>query len=157
MAEHEVVLLLGGDLGDQVRQLQQAEEAIGARIGQVRSRSRDHWTAPWGFSAPTVFLNRALLVTTALESGAVLDQCLAIEGAMGRIRSSDGAVGSRLIDIDILVVGQRILHTPQLVVPHPRLHQRRFALAPLCDLLPGWVHPQQGRTALDLLNALGVA
>lgn len=154
MPEPEIVLLLGADLGNPVRQCDAAELAVGQRIGQVRARSRDHWSKPWGFQADTLFLNRALLVSTSLEPVAVLQACLSIEQAMGRQRDPDGRVISRLIDIDILLIGPAVIDAPGLIVPHPRLHQRRFALAPLCDLLPAWEHPIVRRTALALLNAL---
>lgn len=154
MAEQEVVLLLGADLGDPVRQCDAAQERIGDHVGHVVARSRDHWSRPWGFQAETLFLNRALLVSTPLEPAAMLAACLDIEHHMGRQRDPDGRIVSRLIDIDILLIGASVIDTPGLVVPHPRLHLRRFALAPLCDLLPDWEHPIEHRTALALLNAL---
>jgi 2-amino-4-hydroxy-6-hydroxymethyldihydropteridine diphosphokinase len=154
MPVSEVVLLLGGDLGDPVEQLALAETALAARVGAVQARSRDHWTAAWGFTSEALFLNRALLVRTTLEAHAVLDACLAIERSMGRVRTESQGMASRPIDIDILAIGHRVIMDQALVVPHPRLHLRRFALAPLCDLLPLWHHPILDRTALDLLNAL---
>ena len=154
MPEQEIVLLLGADLGDPVGQCDAAERSVGERIGHVLARSRDHWSKPWGFQAETLFLNRALLVSTALDPAAIITACLAIEHDMGRQRDPDGRIVSRLIDIDVLLIGERAFETPGLVVPHPRLHLRRFALAPLSDLLPDWEHPIQHRTALALLNAL---
>lgn len=152
MAGSEMVLLLGGDLGDPQAELGRAEHSIEARLGTVLSRSRDHWTEPWGFSAPTLFLNRALLVSTTLEPLQALAECLSIEREQGRTRSTGLEPTSRIIDIDILLIGERIIDLPGLTVPHPRLHLRRFALAPLADILPSWRHPLLGRTALDLLN-----
>lgn len=157
MAVRDVVLLLGADLGDPVRQCAAAEQAIGERIAPVVARSRDHWTKPWGFEADTLFLNRALLLSTAIAPALLLETCLAIETSMGRERMADGSVTSRLIDIDILLIGTEVVESASLVVPHPRLALRHFALAPLCDLLPDWRHPRSRRTALQLLNALPVA
>lgn len=154
MPVSEVVLLLGGDLGEPLEQLALAETAIGARIGTVQARSRDHWTAAWGFASEALFLNRALLVRTELEPHVVMEACLAIERSMGRVRSESLGMASRPIDIDILAIGDRVIMDEALTVPHPRLHLRRFALAPLCDILPLWRHPILDRTALDLLNAL---
>ncbi|MBL7951657.1 MAG: 2-amino-4-hydroxy-6-hydroxymethyldihydropteridine diphosphokinase [Flavobacteriales bacterium] len=154
MPASEFVLLLGGDLGDPVEQLALAEIAIAARVGSVQARSRDHWTAAWGFTSGTLFLNRALLVRTQLEPHSVMDACLAIERSMGRVRSESQGMASRPIDIDILAIGDRVIMDDTLTVPHPRLHLRRFALAPLCDILPRWRHPILDREALDLLNAL---
>lgn len=157
MPEGEVVLLLGADLGDPEAQFAQVERAIAERIGRVKARSRDHWTAPWGFAADTLFLNRALLITTELEPIELMNACLAVEQAFGRTRTSGGQITSRLIDIDVLLIGDQVLASEHLTVPHPRLHLRAFALAPLCDVLPAWTHPRFRRTALELLNALSVA
>lgn len=154
MAVSEVVLLLGGDLGDPLEQLALAEAAVSARIGRVQARSRDHWTAAWGFTSDALFLNRALLVRTELEPHDVMEACLAIERSMGRVRRESQGMASRPIDIDILAIADRVIMDEALTVPHPRLHLRRFALAPLCDILPLWRHPILDRTALELLNAL---
>lgn len=154
MPEREVVLLLGADLGDPVVQCDQAERAIAERIAPVIARSRDHWTRPWGFSANTLFLNRALLLRTGMDPRSMLATCLAIEAELGRVRSTKPGPASRTIDIDILLMGPDIMATDALHIPHPRLHLRRFALAPLCDLWPGWEHPVLHRTALQLLDAI---
>lgn len=154
MPEMEMALLLGADIGDPRAQLDAAVSAIEARIGRVISHSRDHWTKPWGFEADTLFLNRALLVRTALDPFAALHVCLRIEQDLGRVRHPSEVPTSRTIDIDVLAVDDRVLETPELTLPHPRLHLRRFALAPLCDVAPAWNHPILHRTALELLNAL---
>ncbi len=154
MPEKEVALLLGADLGDPRAQLDAAGSAIKARIGKVIAHSRDHWTKPWGFEADTLFLNRALLVRTALDPFAVLHACLRIEQDLGRVRHPSAVPTSRTIDIDLLAIGDRVLETSQLTLPHPRLHLRRFALAPLCDVAPAWNHPILQHSSLELLNAL---
>lgn len=152
MPSREVVLLLGADLGDPVVQFAAAEGMIDQQVGTVLARSRDHWSVPVGFMADTLFLNRALLVRTELPPDLVMERCLSIEAALGRTRS--GSMGSRTIDIDVLLMGEEVLISERVSIPHPRMHLRRFALGPLCDLLPLWTHPVLGRTALDLLNAL---
>lgn len=149
-----MVLLLGADQGEPVRQFAKAEAAIQDQVGSIAARSRDHWTRPWGFEATTLFLNRAILVHTGEEPVTVMRQCLEIERALGRQRCSGGGYTSRTIDIDLLLAGDQVVLNEDVVLPHPRLHLRRFALSPLCDLLPLWTHPVLGRTALDLLNAL---
>lgn len=154
MTDRGALLLLGADLGDPVRQCAEAEVAIGRTIGRIVARSRDHWTRPWGFQADTLFLNRALLLEAVVDPPALMRDCLGIERKMGRTRSAGSGPGSRTIDIDILLVGDLVMLSEGLVLPHPRLHLRRFALDPLCDLMPSWIHPVLGRTALDLLNAL---
>lgn len=156
MPEREVVLLLGADLGDPITQCDRAERMLGERIAPILARSRDHWTEPWGFKADTLFLNRALLLSTSMGASAILNTCLAIERELGRVRPADGTVASRVIDIDILLVGNEVAATPELELPHPRLALRRFALSPLCDVLPTWEHPILRHTALQLLNAVPV-
>lgn len=157
MPEQEVVLLLGADQGDPVHQFAMAEVALAESVGPVVARSRNHWTAPWGFTSNRLFLNRALLFSTEVPGSELMQRCLAIERALGRVREPGAALGSRPIDIDILLIGSAVQNTPHLTVPHPRLHLRRFALAPLCDVLPGWVHPLLHRTALELLHAAPAA
>src|SRR5262245_54895727 len=83
----EVLLLLGGNVGDVKRTLQQASAAISERIGPVRATSRDHWTVPWGFSDEGLFLNQALVVDTALAPDDLMRACLDIERSLGRVRS----------------------------------------------------------------------
>ncbi len=148
----EAILLLGGNMGEVRDTFARAIGLIEARIGPVRSSSRDHWTEPWGFADTRLFLNRALLVPTALPADAVLDQCLAIERELGRVRRPGGGYGPRTIDIDILFFGASVIHRPGLTLPHPRVHERLFALGPAADIAPDLLHPVLGRTVLDLLN-----
>lgn len=156
MPTKEMVLLLGGNMGDPTLELEKAEAEIANEFGGVISRSRDHWTEPWGFSDPRLFLNRAILVRTQKTSEQVLQELLRIERRLGRERIGTGGLGPRNIDIDILAAEDEIMDTPTLVLPHPRMHMRRFALAPTADICPDWVHPVLHRTALQLLNALPI-
>lgn len=148
-------LLLGGNEGDPVHTLARAEEAIATHIGAIRSRSRDYWTEPWGFTDHRLFLNRALLVETGLAPEAVLQEALAIEAELGRVRVPGAGYTARTIDIDLLLYGDCVVEAPGLVVPHPRLHERAFALAPLADIAPDRHHPVLRRSVLELLNDLG--
>lgn len=150
----DLVLLLGGDMGDQERLFSEAERMLAERLQvAVMRRSRDHWTEPWGFAHPAMFLNRALWCRTALSAHAVLEQVLAVERSLGRTRVP-GGYAPRTIDIDILFVDAEVHDTPELQVPHPRLHLRAFALAPAADLVPTLRHPLLGRTVLELLSDL---
>lgn len=151
---YESVLLIGGNAGDPPAMLARAEAIIDERIGRIVARSRDHWTEPWGFVDERLFLNRALLLRTVLEPTALLDGLLGIERALGRVRDRTVRYAPRGIDIDILLIGEAVIDLPQLQVPHPRMHQRAFALSPAADIAPNWKHPVLHRTVLQLLNDL---
>ncbi|HRD54533.1 MAG TPA: 2-amino-4-hydroxy-6-hydroxymethyldihydropteridine diphosphokinase [Flavobacteriales bacterium] len=150
----EALLLLGGNIGDPKRIMHQAEALIEERAGRMLSRSREHWTEPWGFSDPRLFLNRAVIIDTELAPERLMEALLGIEAELGRKRENTGGYSPRLIDIDILLIGNQLIDAPGLQVPHPRLHERAFALAPAADVAPLWVHPKLNRTVIELLNDL---
>ncbi len=150
----EALLLLGGNEGDPLALFSEAEALIASRIGKIQSRSRDHWTEPWGFEHDSQFLNRALLITTHLEPLETMEQCLGIEKQLGRVREPGAPPGPRPIDIDILLIEDRVIERSGLQVPHPRMHLREFALSPAVDIAPLWTHPVIGRTLLSILNNL---
>ncbi|MCB9186047.1 MAG: 2-amino-4-hydroxy-6-hydroxymethyldihydropteridine diphosphokinase [Flavobacteriales bacterium] len=147
------VLLTGADIGDRESNLANAAEMIDQKIGTVLKRSSIHETAPWGFESETRFLNQALLVESYLKPDDVLEQILAIEKKMGRIRNH-AQWSSRSIDIDILVADGLVHQTETLTIPHKFLHERDFALVPLCELVPDWEHPVQKKTFGQLLEDL---
>jgi 2-amino-4-hydroxy-6-hydroxymethyldihydropteridine diphosphokinase len=150
----EITLLLGANRGDPPATFARATALIAERVGPVLATSRDHWTEPWGFQDERLFLNRAVLVGTDQPPEAVMEQLLAIEKELGRERPAEGHYASRIIDLDILFVEDRIIEIPGLSVPHPRVHLRAFALAPAADIVPALVHPLLHRTVLDLLNTV---
>ena len=143
-------------MGDPQAELDKAQRVIGELFGGVLACSRDHWSEPWGFTDPGLFLNRALIIHTARPLEEVMHELLRIEEHQGRTRNANGKPGPRLIDIDILAAGPTVMATDPLVLPHPRMHMRRFALAPMADVAPSWLHPILQRTTLQLLNALPV-
>ncbi|HQV75802.1 MAG: 2-amino-4-hydroxy-6-hydroxymethyldihydropteridine diphosphokinase [Flavobacteriales bacterium] len=156
MPLEELVLLLGGNMGDPPAELDKAQDVIGATFGGVLARSRDHWSEPWGFTDPGLFLNRALVIGTAQPLEEVMHELLRIEVRQGRTRTTNGKPGPRIIDIDILSAGPTVMRSDHLILPHPRMDLRRFALAPMADVAPTWLHPTLQRTTLQLLNALPV-
>jgi len=152
----EAYLLLGGNTDHPPTVLAEAMRRLGDRVGAVLVRSRDHWTEPWGFEDDRPFLNVAIGVDTVLAPEHVLHECLAIEAELGRVREAGTGPGPRPIDIDLLLYGGLEVEGPGIVVPHPRMHERAFVLAPLADIAPGLVHPVLGRTVLDLLRKIPV-
>ncbi|WP_448697328.1 2-amino-4-hydroxy-6-hydroxymethyldihydropteridine diphosphokinase [Mucilaginibacter sp. AW1-3] len=144
----DVFLLLGSNLGHRQLFLQQAEEAIGSQVGTVVKRSSVYETQSWGKTDLPDYLNQVLLVKTILKPREVLQRILAIEQTMGRERTEKW--GSRTIDIDILFYGNEIVNEPDLVIPHPHLHQRKFVLEPLAEIAPQYIHPVLNKTILIL-------
>jgi 2-amino-4-hydroxy-6-hydroxymethyldihydropteridine diphosphokinase len=143
---------LGSNLGDREATLRRALELLGKAPGvEVVAVSAFHETEPWGFADQPWFLNGAAALETTLSPRDLLGLLLEVEGRLGRVRDGDGPrYGPRTVDLDLLVHGDLVVAEPGLEVPHPRLRERRFALAPLAELAPGLVVPGQGRVT-DLL------
>jgi 2-amino-4-hydroxy-6-hydroxymethyldihydropteridine diphosphokinase len=139
---------LGANLGDREGAIREAARRIGAaRLSEIRE------TEPWGFTDQPSFLNAAAEVDTELAARELLDLLLEVERRLGRKRGSGPRYGPRVIDLDLLLFGQGVIDEPGITVPHPRLHERRFALEPLADLDPALVVPGRG-TVAELLAAL---
>lgn len=146
---------LGANLGERLATLRQAVARL-EELGVVVARSAVYESAPVGGPPQPTYLNAALLLDSPLAPLPLLDATQAIEAALGRDRAREIRFGPRPIDLDLLLAGGRgelILEGPRLVLPHPRLPQRAFALAPLCELDPTLVHPDLGRPLAALLAA----
>lgn len=142
---------LGTNLGDRPANLRAAIAAL-ADLGRVEGRSRVYETAPVHVTDQPLFLNMAVRLETGLPPRPLLAGLKAIERALGRVASR--RYGPRLIDLDILLYDHLVLADEDLAIPHPRLSERRFALAPLADLAAAEPHPASGRTIAQLLAAL---
>lgn len=143
---------LGANLGPREITLLRAVDLLGATEGvDVLAVSQLRETEPVGVADQPPFLNGAVRIETSLEPRALLDCLLAIERSLGRVRGERW--GPRTLDLDLLVYGRESVDEPGLRVPHPRLHERRFALAPLAELDPDLVVPGVGRVS-DALAAL---
>ncbi|MDY6799754.1 MAG: 2-amino-4-hydroxy-6-hydroxymethyldihydropteridine diphosphokinase [Bacteroidota bacterium] len=136
----KVILLCGGNKGNRDYYMDTARQMIEQAIGKILQVSAIYESAPWGFQAEQNFYNQIVVVKTKLAPLAILKKIWEIEKKLGRIRVGN-QYSSRTIDIDILFYEQEIIDTPDLVVPHPQLHLRRFTLAPLAEILPDWIHP----------------
>ncbi len=137
-------------MGDRPAYLQEAVKLLQERAGRVTMESAMYETAPWGDVQQPDYLNQALVLETPLSAVQLLDETLRVEREIGRVRRIKW--GSRVIDIDIIFFNQEVITLPHLKIPHPQMQNRRFVLAPLQEILPGWVHPILQLTVSQLLE-----
>lgn len=145
----DVYLLLGSNEGDREQWLQQAVEQLGA-VGNISTQSAIYQTAAWGIEDQPAFLNMALCLQTELHPLELLQKIHHIEQNLGRQRTLKW--GQRTLDIDILFYGDAVIDLPELKVPHPYLQERRFALVPLNEIAPDFLHPGLNKTISQLLD-----
>ena len=145
---------LGANLGDRAGNLRQAIEALRASDDIVVHRVSQNYETPavGGPADSPPYLNAAAEVETTLSAPELLAQLLEIERQLGRVRRERW--GPRLIDLDLLLYGDEVSHAPGLILPHPRLHERRFVLEPLAEIAPDLVHPVQQTRMSELLARL---
>jgi len=142
-------LLLGSNLGDRAATLRVAVEYLNETAGTVTATSSLYQTAAWGLEDQPAFLNQAVRLQTSLPPHYLLDACLATEQRARRERRTRW--GARTLDVDILLYDDLVLNAPSLIVPHPRLPERRFALVPLTEIAAEVVHPALSCTMTELL------
>jgi 2-amino-4-hydroxy-6-hydroxymethyldihydropteridine diphosphokinase len=147
-----VTILLGSNIGNSRLLLQEAEQLLTEQLGSIQSTSSLIESEPWGFDSTQWFLNRILVINTELQAKGILHECQKIEQMLGRKRTDTIGYESRTIDIDILFFNNDIIHQTDLVVPHPKLHLRRFTLLPLHEIMPGYIHPVLNKSIDTLLN-----
>jgi 2-amino-4-hydroxy-6-hydroxymethyldihydropteridine diphosphokinase len=146
-----VYVALGANLGDKTASCRRAVEMVaemeGCRVCAVSSLYR---TEPVGVHGHDWYVNAVIEVRSVLSPHALLRGLLAVESALGRVRT--GKMQPRAIDLDLLLFGERVLTGPDLILPHPRMHLRRFVMVPLAEIAPGLVHPVIGATVEKLLE-----
>ena len=146
-----IALGLGSNLGNRLGNLREAVERLKS-LGPVMGKSDVFETDPWGLKEQPCFLNACLTLESSLEPMELLAFVKGIEQGMGRQKTVRW--GARNIDIDILLMGDRVLNTEALQIPHANLPNREFVLVPLAQIFPGWRHPALGLSVMEMLQAL---
>jgi 2-amino-4-hydroxy-6-hydroxymethyldihydropteridine diphosphokinase len=143
----ELAIALGSNLGDRQRNLSEAVNRLEHAIGRVTAKSKIYVSHPVG-NVDQEFMNAVVLVQTQLNSSQWMGKLLAIESEMGRVRTAES--GNRIIDLDVVLAQQNeiglVFDEIDLLVPHPRAHEREFVMLPLADVASQWQWPQLGIT-----------
>ena len=155
-----VVLLTGSNDAQAESVLQRTAQLLEQRIGNITSRSDIYRSEAWGFTTERDFLNQALQHESNLSPYEVLSTVLDVEQQMGRNRDAERMereltgerYASRVVDVDVMFYDDEILRSESLTLPHPLLHEREFALRPLCQIMGDYRHPVLGRTLNDILK-----
>ncbi len=150
--ESVVLLGLGSNMGDRLSYLSYALNQLNTEVGRVTAKSSVWETEPWGFEAEEQFLNMAVELATTMDPFTLLGVIKSMEARLGRTRIKGPGYRSRVIDIDILLWGDKVISGPGLQIPHPRIAERRFVLVPLCEIAPYNIHPVRGRSLIELLG-----
>ncbi len=138
--QNKIFLLLGSNIEPRYDFLTKAKEAISNSVGSIITNSQIYETEPVGFEANQSFLNQVIIVSSNLSAQSTLNIILSIELDLGRKRVNAG-YSSRTIDIDILFFNNEIIKTNSLIVPHPRINERKFTLEPLAEIAPNFINP----------------
>lgn len=148
----EAVIILGGNEGNVPATFKKCKDSFESIGYVVKNISSLYSSPPWGFESSNEFYNQVLVLNTNKNPHEVLHDCLSIENEFGRIRNNSAEYEDRIIDIDILFYGDEVLVEEDLIIPHPRLHERKFCLVPLAEIMPGFVHPELDKTISELLS-----
>ena len=131
----KLLVSLGSNIGDKQQNIERAIALIDEKIGSVVKKSSFYYTEPIGFMSENYFINAAIEVKTNLPIYRILKITQKIERLMGRTqKSSKGVYHDRVIDIDILIYGNKKIHSARLTVPHPRMYERDFVMQPLREI-----------------------
>jgi 2-amino-4-hydroxy-6-hydroxymethyldihydropteridine diphosphokinase len=144
-------VLLGGNKGERLTNIEKAISFIEELVGPTSNKSKIYVTAAWGNTNQPDFYNQVICVNTALSAIELLQRLLSIENKLGRQRGNE-KWQARTIDIDILFFNDEIINLPDLTIPHPYLHERKFTLIPFSEIAPNFIHPVFNKSITELNN-----
>jgi 2-amino-4-hydroxy-6-hydroxymethyldihydropteridine diphosphokinase len=147
---NSAVLLSGSNLGNRVEYLTFAQLELLQAGASILKASALYESEAWGFES-SAFVNQVLIVETELSSDQLLQLLQVIEKKAGRKRTLTSGYAARTLDLDILFFNNQIIETADLTIPHPRLHERRFTLMPLHEIMPQYKHPVLQQTVETML------
>ena len=151
---HTAFIFVGSNLGDKLENCRRGvAELTRGEISRLIDQSPIYQTEPVDYKDQDWFVNYVVKIATHLEPLILLDSLKSIQRHVGRIRDSV-RFGPRVLDLDIIFYDDRVMDHPQLVIPHPRMHKRRFVLKPVCDIDPYINHPVLSCTVQSLLEDL---
>lgn len=145
---------LGTNVGNKRRNMITAAALLAERGGDILALSGFYETEPWGFESENFFLNAAVKLKTSFSPLEILQITQQIEKELGRTEKSNGVYHDRIIDIDILLYEDEVLQIPELTLPHPLMHERKFVMDPLAEIAPFVVHPVLKERIIDLKERL---
>ncbi|HRX12082.1 MAG TPA: 2-amino-4-hydroxy-6-hydroxymethyldihydropteridine diphosphokinase [Draconibacterium sp.] len=148
---HKIFLGIGGNIGNKADNFNKVYTFIKNKLGEIVKSSSVYETPPWGFTADDNFWNQVLIVESQLSPTEVLQKINEIENSFGRQRET-GKYNSREMDIDILYYDDLFTETETLIIPHPRIQQRKFVLVPLNEIAPDFKHPLLRLTSFQMLE-----
>lgn len=154
MTRHTAYISVGANLGDKLANCRGGVRSL-IRCGDVtlQRRSKIYQTAPVDYIEQEWFVNLVVQIATRLEPPALLKRLQRIQLQAGRVNDAV-RFGPRLLDMDIVLFDNLVLDSPELTIPHPRMHKRRFVLVPMCDIDPALIHPRLNQTMQSLLEGL---
>lgn len=145
---------IGSNIGDRHAIIRRAVTAIKSRIDSEARVSDPYESPAWGYESPNTYINICVAARTDLSPLALFGELQAIQHSISPAphRAPDDTYIDRAIDIDLIAVDDAVIDTPELTLPHPRMHLRPFVLVPMAQLDPGWRHPILGKSISDLLD-----
>ncbi len=148
---HKVFLGIGGNIGNKPQNFMRAYQLIDQKLGKITVKSSVYETPPWGFHSENKFWNQVLCIETIFEAEELLWRIKEIEESFG-LKSKEERFTDREMDVDILYFDDDFYESKGLIIPHPRIQERKFVLVPLVEIAPDFKHPLLRMTNLTLLE-----